>query len=48
MISTVYKFDFFLGIKNTKFEIRNAVFDETKAETKSYYLYSVLFTKSLC
>ena len=30
MISTVYKFDFFLGIKNTKLEIRNAVFDETK------------------
>ena len=48
MISTVYKFDFFLGIKNTKLEIRNALSDETKAETKSYYLYSVLFTKSLC
>ena len=27
---------FFLGIKNTKLEIRNSVFDETKAKTKSY------------
>ena len=27
---------FFLGIKNTKLEIRNSVFDETKGETKSY------------
>ena len=27
---------FFLGIKSTELEILNSVFDETKAETKSY------------
>ena len=35
-VTNVCKFYFFLGIKNTKLEIRNSVFDETKAETKSY------------